>query len=150
MSHGEWNDQRQWRWDGYTELAYVYALVDPFSGSLRYVGKTKNPASRLSGHISAARHGALTPVATWVRQILRDGKRPLILALAVTAKGALALQRETTEIERLASEGCQLVNVQKTSSGGEESVTYRRRPPFNGWPAWEKPNRNGGHTFHRR
>ena len=34
-----------------TEIAYIYALLDPRDNEVRYIGKTTQPKNRLSGHI---------------------------------------------------------------------------------------------------
>ena len=64
-------------------LYTLYRLVDPRTDEVRYVGQTTNtPAVRLSSHISAARSGRFpsgrTAVASWIRDLLNLGLRPII------------------------------------------------------------------------
>jgi hypothetical protein len=36
-------------------LAYIYALMDPRTGEMRYIGSTTDPRRRLQGHLADAR-----------------------------------------------------------------------------------------------
>ena len=46
---------------------YIYSLLDPVSGSTRYVGYSDNPARRLREHIGQARRGDQSHKARWLR-----------------------------------------------------------------------------------
>jgi hypothetical protein len=67
----------------------IYALCDPKTDRIRYVGQAKNAGKRLKGHISAARCSAgkrrVTPVQRWIRSLLDDGCGPKLRILEVTS-----------------------------------------------------------------
>lgn len=49
-------------------MASIYALVDPDTGELRYIGKANDPAKRLKGHMRESRR-LMRPVNQWVRSM---------------------------------------------------------------------------------
>ncbi len=55
--------------------AYIYALRCPETNEVRYIGKAKDPHSRLGGHIRSA--GLRNrPLGNWIASLLKRGKRP--------------------------------------------------------------------------
>lgn len=62
---------------------FIYGLVDPRDGQLRYVGKTKNSLrSRLLAHISDVRRGrTYIPRHKWLCDLLLAGESPEIVEL---------------------------------------------------------------------
>jgi hypothetical protein len=64
----------------------IYALCDPGSGTVRYIGlTTQSPERRLAGHLSTARPD-LTPLyesrlEAWLRGLLRQGQQPTLRIL---------------------------------------------------------------------
>lgn len=64
-------------------VVYVYGLVDPRTGLIRYVGKTKDPKDRIGSHLTEARHVGCprTYKNYWVRRLLAEGLRPGMLLL---------------------------------------------------------------------
>lgn len=62
-----------------TEITYIYVLIDPKDQSVRYVGKTSNPKSRLSGHITECKkENVMHRRARWIRSLLRENLKPII------------------------------------------------------------------------
>src|SRR5690348_11859576 len=58
----------------------IYALVDPETLLVRYVGRTsQTPQKRLAHHLSAARRNVQRPVYDWIRSI--TPARPIIVVL---------------------------------------------------------------------
>ena len=135
MTYYSWSRRASPRGE-HTPISYVYALIDPFSNSVCYVGKTMDPGSRLTGHVAEARKGVDRPVSSWVRQILRDGSRPRMLALAITPQGNPTLERERAEIRRHLDAGCRLRNVVHAEPQPQTVLVYTRRPSFQGWQPW--------------
>lgn len=67
-----------------TEVTYIYVLLDPRDNEVRYVGKTSNPKSRLSGHISECkRESSKHYRARWIRSLLKDNLKPIIKFIKV-------------------------------------------------------------------
>jgi hypothetical protein len=63
--------------------AFIYALCEPDSDEVRYIGKAEcNVLNRWTTHLSAARRGASTPVARWMASLLAEGKEPRPIMLA--------------------------------------------------------------------
>jgi hypothetical protein len=59
---------------------YIYGLVDPLDGAIRYVGRTCNPRQRLSRH----RQGkSLTAKGGWIRELAIHEMRPDMYILEV-------------------------------------------------------------------
>ena len=61
------------------ENVIIYALVDPDTHLVRYVGQCHNLESRYEGHLSEALRGTKKPVYDWIRSL--GLKRPVILIL---------------------------------------------------------------------
>jgi len=73
---------------------YVYALIDPRDESIRYVGKSSNPARRLATHMSRA---AAPAMRSWIALIGRPTVR-ILEELADETAALLAEQAWITEI----------------------------------------------------
>lgn len=52
----------------------IYVLIDPRDGTVRYVGKSVDPAARLVGH--AANHGGSRQKRAWIADMRRAGVEP--------------------------------------------------------------------------
>ena len=67
-----------------TEVTYIYVLLDPRDNEVRYVGKTSNPKSRLSSHISECKRETSKHYrARWIRSLLKDNIKPIIKFIKV-------------------------------------------------------------------
>ena len=67
-----------------TEVTYIYVLLDPRDNEVRYVGKTSNPKSRLSGHITECKKESSKHYrAKWIRSLLKDNLKPIIKFIKV-------------------------------------------------------------------
>jgi hypothetical protein len=58
----------------------IYALSDPITGRLRYVGKANNSKKRLASHIRDSRRRN-TPVCCWIRALAAKGQAPVLTVL---------------------------------------------------------------------
>lgn len=58
----------------------IYALCDPESGEVRYVGKAQNAKERHKRHLNERHLGR--PVNNWVKSLLSNGKIPTFKILA--------------------------------------------------------------------
>jgi hypothetical protein len=59
---------------------FVYALLDPDTEQIRYIGKTHNLYARYYGHIHPSKRNH-TPVTIWVRGLCAQNKQPLLAIL---------------------------------------------------------------------
>ena len=97
----------------------IYALVDPRNGEVKYVGKTVFPVrERLGRHIREARQGVVSHKCNWIRQLLNQGLKPLVLLLEETEDWQT---REVFWIAHYQSIG-KLTNL---AEGGKGSSGYR-------------------------
>ena len=98
--------------------SYVYALIDPRSGELRYIGKTcRDVAARVSSHMSSARNGSPYHSAYWLRQLIKAGMVPDTMILAHAPHADVA-NLERRYIALLRDVGAKLTNM---ADGGEGS-----------------------------
>lgn len=93
--------------------AEIYALLDPRTDEVRYIGKANNAAKRLQTHLRDA-HRRDTPVYRWMRKLLDLGMRPRVEVLEVTADWREA---EMRLIAVTRARGVRLLNV---AEGGDQ------------------------------
>jgi len=88
----------------------IYALMGPDDSLPRYVGRTIHPKPRLSCHLTWARTGNdKSAKADWLRELLAEGQRPLMILLEAVPSD-LANSQERTWIERGRQCGWPLLN----------------------------------------
>lgn len=54
-------------------MIYIYALVDPFTGRIRYIGKSIRPDGRLADHCNDK---SKTWRTNWIQSVLSKGSKP--------------------------------------------------------------------------
>lgn len=97
----------------------LYALIDPRTGLLRYIGKTQlDLKSRLRAHIGDAKRRS-NRRANWIKAVLKAGLKPEIELLDEADDGC-AVEQAMIGIAR--SLGCNLVN----GTDGGEGVPGRK------------------------
>lgn len=93
----------------------IYALTDPDSGEVRYIGKANCSSARLVSHLRDAVTRD-TPVYRWVRKLHRAGKVPSLQVLACCI-GDDWKAAERRLIAEYRARGVRLLNV---AEGGDE------------------------------
>lgn len=78
-------------------MHHIYYLVDPNDRTVRYVGKTKTPKSRLRAHIQDGRASNNTEKKRWIRGLLANGQEPVMVVVASFPEEHLARLRESAE-----------------------------------------------------
>lgn len=92
---------------------YIYALCEPVSGEVRYIGKSANPVARLANH----RAGGCKKVVAWIAQLAADGLAPKLCVLEAVQPGQDASARERLAIGRHCAGGARLLNSDGTAAG---------------------------------
>lgn len=112
---------------------YIYALLDPRTGEVRYVGKTVNIAERLYGHKhDAVCHRSKTHNCTWIRSLLAAGYEPEVVILEEVDSDSWA-EAEAKWIAHYRSLGARLNNHTDGGEGApgckrsEETITALRQ-----------------------
>jgi hypothetical protein len=86
---------------------FIYALKDPETGEIRYIGKTNNPKKRMSSHLSPEKSKSL-PSIRWVLKLRKQNKKPIMEIIEETDDW------ESCEIKWISyyrSIGCDLLNI---------------------------------------
>lgn len=97
-------------------FSYIYALLDPNTKQIRYVGKSNNPRGRLSDHISEAKN-IRTHRHNWIKSLYPLEPELKILEECLESNWA---ERERWWIAHFKSKGHPLTN----STDGGEGVTW--------------------------
>jgi len=69
-----------------THPIFIYALIDPISNEIRYIGKSMNPLKRLTQHLCQVKNNTKTHKRAWLKSLLDKGLKPNIKILEVTSK----------------------------------------------------------------
>lgn len=103
---------------------YVYALCEPDTGAVRYIGKSADPWRRLISHRSRS---ASVPMRQWVTSLASP---PVIKVLGEYESDTLARDDEAAEISRLRDQGADLLNEKRVDS--RPAVAFSRKRKFSG------------------
>lgn len=119
---------------------YIYALKDPTTGAIRYIGVTTRPKLRLREHIQPSNVKKSNHRACWIRSLASKGLRPEIEFLAQAGANTWE-QDEIDYISVFKSLGCDLIN--HTDGGGgllnpPPAVRAKISAPKIGKPPWNK------------
>lgn len=111
-----------------SETYFIYALCEPGSRTIRYIGKTRNLLRRLSQHLSDSSK-APTHLGRWLNKLLLSGKSPTMVPIRQVSRA----ESSGVEIEfiRLARGiGMNLVNA--TDGGDGVTMTEEIRQKLRG------------------
>lgn len=115
---------------------FIYALKEPDTGIIRYIGKSDNPVLRWVEHSKQAAKGRRAPVCCWIRKLTSLGQIPSLETLDEVLKSEWQVwEKEYIRLFRaLATKP--LLNV---SAGGDGGVTSLNPGSWNrGRVAWNK------------
>lgn len=108
-------------------LVDIYALTDPRTGAVRYIGKAVDAAKRFKGHIRDSRRRT-TPVYCWIKALAEKGYTPGLCILA-----RVPADRWQAEERRMIAEGratgLKLLNL---ADGGDQPSCPRSTRAANG------------------
>jgi len=103
---------------------FIYALKDPDTEEVRYVGKTKHPKIRLQQHVWEANRKQ-NRRACWVRSLLKNGKRP-ILEIVDEVPVAMWSPVEAAYVQFFSEAGAKLVNGTPGGDAGPDGTGTKR------------------------
>lgn len=113
------------------QKTYIYALKDPNSDAIRYVGKSDTPRARFSTHVSDAKNEKNKyHCAAWIRSLLRKNQQPRLEIIDEVEDGENAgYPLEAAYIEFFQERGCNLTN---STPGGNCGPVMRgeKHPAF--------------------
>lgn len=99
---------------------YIYALKDPETGLIRYIGRTKCPSKRLCEHHQEKRLKTKTHHNHWIRSLIQKGLRAKMEILEECDESNWS-EREKHWIATLP-------NLSNTTAGGEgEYIRFKKR-----------------------
>lgn len=128
----------------------IYALVDPRTCQIRYVGQTQNhPTVRLEGHLAKS-DGNHIKIA-WLEELHQLSLKPLVVVLEYAPTLEKALRAEDTWIKRgrelnwpLTNEGRRFIRRRAIRILVEQNPVLQRRPStpstVQGWYEWTLDN----------
>lgn len=98
-------------------MVYIYALCEPDTGEVRYIGKAVDPQQRLAHHLYPSALKPETHKNRWLRQLLAQGLKPTTSILeSVTDRPWQEAEREW--IARYRESGANLTNILDGGIGG--------------------------------
>jgi len=100
------------------ETTFIYALIDPRTDKIRYVGKSNNPQKRLCSHLSKTID---TPKGRWITELKELSLQPIMEILEEVAADDWS-DKEKQWIRKLTTEGCNLTN---RNPGGQGPYCHR-------------------------
>lgn len=105
------------------KTGFIYSLVDPHTGEIRYVGKTTQKLhTRLQAHLAPSKILAKTHKNSWIKSL--SGSRPLISMIQELDSSDLD-SAEVYWIKFFREQGCPLTNL---TDGGEGASPGRKNP----------------------
>lgn len=103
------------------EHTYIYALSDPITGEIRYVGKTSSLKRRIYAHINECKGDRKSYKINWIKSLLEKEKRPIISIVDVVNISDWPFW-EQYWIEQFRQWGFRLTNL---TLGGEGGLGYK-------------------------
>jgi hypothetical protein len=111
------------------EVRVIYALADPCTLAVRYIGVTsKPPKERLARHISEAMAAPVDSTShriRWLRALIKAGNKPTLSVLRTVSGDDAWQSAERAEIARAKAGGARLVNG---TDGGDGTTGRKWRP----------------------
>jgi len=104
---------------------YIYALKDPNTDKIRYIGSSNNPDKRLKEHISDTKREK-TKKSNWIKKLLKNNQQPILEILEKTSISEFeALEKK--HIEQQESLGNKLLNFDVYGKGNVLKKTKEQK-----------------------
>lgn len=101
------------------KAVFIYALKDPITGAIRYIGRTTNPKKRFGDHLTAVKKEK-NHRSNWIRSLCEKGLKPELELLAQVPESEWK-QNEIDYIAVFRSMDCDLVNG---TDGGDRGPSW--------------------------
>lgn len=88
-------------------LCYIYALIDPRTGEVRYIGKSHRPCERLANHLNDR---SICHRTNWLRSLVAAGLKPTLKILAEAYPSSSWQAAERAWIQYAREQGWPLTN----------------------------------------
>ena len=98
-------------------MVFIYALIDPRTNEIRYIGKTTNPEARMRRHLRQSELIKPLHRAHWIKSLVDNGHVPVMRVLE-TVDAQHWQESERRWIAKYREEGCRLVNMTPGGDGG--------------------------------
>ena len=113
------------------QTTFIYALLDPRTQGVRYIGKSDNPQGRLSRHIRSVSWRSASGIhrLNWIRSLLREGLKPKLEIVDEVYQAEWQAAEAAYVVFYRDDEGCDLVNTQPGGIGagsGKDSPVFGR------------------------
>ncbi len=105
----------------------LYALVDPRTSDIHYVGQSRRPQERYWAHLADVRKGIATERVRWMRTLSEFGLKPRLEVLDVTEDQSIADGRERMLIANGPDFGWPLTNILKGGEATWQEIGATRR-----------------------
>lgn len=92
----------------------IYALTEPGTGDIRYVGIANDPVRRFKEHLHESKTRPSFPVQHWIRMLLDANTLPVLLVIEWTEYA----DREREVIRDMRAAGHQILNMSNGGLGG--------------------------------
>lgn len=86
---------------------FIYALIDPITEEVRYIGKSNNPRKRYINHTTS--HHFQVHKSNWIKKLQSQGMQPILLILEEVPISNWQ-ERERYWISYYREHGCNLIN----------------------------------------
>jgi len=96
----------------------IYALVDPRTNEIRYVGYTSDQVERLMEHQRPSALKGNTYKNKWIKSLLKEGVIPQLIVISYHESANLLPQAEIAAIKYHREIGCKLTNGTDGGDGG--------------------------------
>jgi DNA-binding CsgD family transcriptional regulator len=103
------------------QIVFIYALHDPRSGELRYVGASVNPQHRLTLHLCPSQRARSGEQGAWITELVSQNLKPSISIIEKSDSSNWRV-RERFWIAQHRASGARLTNTHKGGEGGARTT----------------------------
>lgn len=101
----------------------IYALIDPNTDEIRYIGYTYNLRKRYNEHYYPSKLEGNTHKNNWIKSLLKEGKKAKIEIICEYDNADILPQAEKMWISNYRILGCDLTNT--TDGGDGQSIGFK-------------------------